>query len=266
MRDRLAQWVPTRRGITENAIANAIWSGVGTGIGMTVSALLTWIAAPQTPREGVVWFLGCLLSVSAAFAMMAFAWRKLYPAPPLTPRATEAAPVARPQPQSTAPAPRTRDPGEIGRELEALDIVVKFLDREITAAVAECRRLLAYYMGIFKHRERIPAFVRELESFRDTLRTYVVRLEQTTQENRRYPEVASATDGAPCSALVSRVDNFVREIIYAADSLPEQMKADDRLRYVSSSYSHVGTELETFIRWRNTSHKALIERHRKLTA
>lgn len=262
MRNKLAQWVPTGKGVTENAIANAIW----TGVGMILSGLLTWVAAPQTPREGVVWFLGCLLSVSAAFAMSAFGWRKLYPAPPLTQRAAEAAPVARAQAQPTAPTPRTRDPGEIARELDALDVVVKFLDREITAAVAECRRLLAYYTGIFKHRERIPAFVRELETFRDTLRTYVVHLQQTTHENRRYPEVASATDGAPCSALVSRVDNFVREIIYAADSLPEATKADDRLRFVSASYSHVETELETVVRWRNNSHKALIDRHRKLTA
>lgn len=71
-----AQWVPTGRGVTENTIANAVWAGLG----MIVSALFTGLAAPQTSREAVLWFLGCLMSLSATFAMAAFGWRKVYPA------------------------------------------------------------------------------------------------------------------------------------------------------------------------------------------
>ena len=86
-----------------------------------------------------------------------------------------------------------------------------------------------------------------------------------THENARYKLLAAATDGHPCSAMVSRFDNFVREIIYAANSLPDNMKPDDLMRYMSSSYSHAELALDEFTRWRNTAHSGLIERHRKLT-
>jgi hypothetical protein len=72
----LPDWLrPTGKGLAENIIAGAVlW-----GVSVILSAALAWLAAPQSDKEWVKWFLCSLIVFSVAWVAFAFGWRKLYP-------------------------------------------------------------------------------------------------------------------------------------------------------------------------------------------
>jgi hypothetical protein len=81
MLNLLPEWArPTTKGVIENVIANAILAVIV----VCLSAVLTRLANPASDADAVRFFLGTLLVLSVAWALLVFGWRRLHPVASVT--------------------------------------------------------------------------------------------------------------------------------------------------------------------------------------